>query len=54
MTDSLRTVDYFYTFVPNTPGQGSKILAALAEEGVNLLAFSGFPIGRRDQLDLVP
>src|SRR5207237_7818565 len=54
MTDSLRKVDYFYTFVPNTAGQGSKILAALAEEGVNLLAFSGFPSGRRAQLDLVP
>ena len=54
MTDSLRKVDYFYTFVPNTAGQGSKILTALADEGVNLLAFSGFPSGRRAQLDLVP
>jgi prephenate dehydratase len=54
MTDSLRKVDYFYTFVPNTAGQGSKILATLAEEGVNLLAFSGFPSGRRAQLDLSP
>jgi hypothetical protein len=54
MTDSLRKVDYFYTFVPNAAGQGSKILAALAEEGVNLVAFSGFPSGRRAQLDLVP
>src|SRR5438094_8241170 len=54
MTDSLRKVDYFYTLVPNTAGQGSKILAALAEEGVNLLAFSGFPSGLRTQPDLVP
>ena len=54
MADSLRKVDYFYTYVPNTAGQGSKILAALADEGVNLLAFSGFPSGRRAQLDLVP
>ena len=54
MTENVRKVDYFYTFVPNTAGQGSKILAALAEEGVNLLAFSGFPSGRRAQLDLVP
>jgi len=54
MTDSVRKVDYFYTMVPNTAGQGSKILAALAAEGVNLLAFSGFPSGKRAQLDLVP
>jgi len=40
--------------VPNTAGQGSAILAGLATEGVNLLAFSGFPSGRRAQLDLVP
>jgi len=54
MTDSVRKVEYFYTMVPNTAGQGSKILAALAAEGVNLLAFSGFPSGKRAQLDLVP
>jgi len=54
MTDSIRKVDYFYTTVPNTAGQGSAILAALAAEGVNLLAFSGFPSGKRAQLDLVP
>jgi len=54
MTDSVRKVDYFYTVVPNTAGQGSAILAGLAAEGVNLLAFSGFPSGKRAQLDLVP
>jgi len=54
MTDSIRKVDYFYTMVPNTAGQGSAILAGLAAEGVNLLAFSGFPNGKRAQLDLVP
>ena len=54
MTDNIRKVDYFYAIVPNTAGQGSAILAALAAEGVNLLAFSGFPSGKRAQLDLVP
>lgn len=54
MTDSVRKVDYFYTMVPNTAGQGSAILSGLAAEGVNLLAFSGFPSGKRAQLDLVP
>ena len=54
MADNIRKVDYFYTMVPNTAGQGSAILSGLATEGVNLLAFSGFPSGKRAQLDLVP
>ena len=54
MSNSLRKVDYFYVMVPNTAGKGAKVLAALAGEGVNLLAFSGFPSGGKGQLDLVP
>ena len=54
MRDKLRKVDYFYTMLPNTPGQGSKIMGALAAKGVDLLAFSCFPDGRKAQLDLVP
>ena len=54
MSDKLRKVDYFYADIPNTPGQAAKIMAGLADAGVNLLAFSGFPDGRRAQLDLVP
>ena len=54
MSDSVRKVDYFYVMVPNTAGKAAKILAGLAAEGVNLLAFSGFPSGRAAQLDLVP
>lgn len=54
MTDTLRKIDYFHTIVPNTAGHGARILSGLATEGVNLLAFSGFPAGRRAQLDLIP
>lgn len=54
MSNTLRRVDYFYAMVPNRPGQAAKIMAALAAEGVNLLAFSGFPSGRKAQLDLMP
>ncbi len=54
MRGSLRKVDYFYVMVPNTAGKGAKIMAGLAAEGVNLLAFSGFPSGRQAQLDLMP
>ena len=54
MSDRVRKVDYFYVMVPNTTGQAAKVLAALAAQGVNLLAFSGFPSGGKGQLDLVP
>lgn len=54
MGDTLRKVDYFYAMIPNTPGQGAKVMNGLAAAGVNLLAFSAFPSGRRAQLDLVP
>jgi hypothetical protein len=40
--------------VPNKPGEGARILGALAGAGVNLLAFSGFPNGRKSQLDIIP
>jgi hypothetical protein len=54
MSDRVRKVDYFYVTVSNTPGKAAKVLAGLAAQGVNLLAFSGFPSGGKGQLDLVP
>ncbi|HEX9136894.1 MAG TPA: hypothetical protein VF905_08115, partial [Nitrospirota bacterium] len=32
----------------------ARVLRALADAGVNLLAFSGFPSGRKAQLDIIP
>ena len=54
MADSIRKVEYFKAGVPNRKGEGARILAALRDEGVNLLAFTGFPRGGRAQLDFVP
>ena len=54
MTDTIRVVDYFYVLAPDKPGEGARALNTLKEAGVNLLAFSGFPKGRRTQLDFVP
>src|SRR5712691_2424086 len=54
MPDTVRRVQYFYTEVPDKPGEGAKLLNALKEAGVNLLAYSGFPKGRRAQLDFIP
>jgi len=28
------------------PGQGTKVLDAIRKAGINLLAFSGFPVGK--------
>ncbi len=54
MPDTIRQVDYFYVVVSNKAGAGAAILRALADAGVNLIAFSGFPAGRRAQLDFIP
>jgi hypothetical protein len=55
MPDTARRVEYYYVKVPNTAGEGLRILSALRDSGVNLLAYLGFPLGGgRSQLDLVP
>lgn len=54
MADTIQRVQYFYSEVPDKPGEGAKILRMLQQEGINLLAFSGFPEGRRAQVDLIP
>jgi hypothetical protein len=54
MADTVRKVDYFSLSVPNRPGQTFKVLAALVSAGINLLACTGSPRGRRAQIDVVP
>ncbi len=55
MADRVRKINYCYTKVPNYAGQGEEALRALREAGVNLLAYSAFPIvGRRAQMDFIP
>jgi hypothetical protein len=54
MAESIRVAQYFKVLVPDKPGEGFKLLDAVKGAGVNLLAFSGFPRGRRAQLDFVP
>ena len=54
MVDIIRKVAYFAMDVSNRPGEGARVLVALADAGVNLLAFSGFPSGRKAQLDVIP
>jgi hypothetical protein len=54
MAQTLRKIGYFSVEARHTPGQGLRILAALRDGGVNLLAYSGFPSGRKAQLNFVP
>jgi len=55
MPDEIKRIDYYYASVPDKPGEGARILAALRDAGVNLLGVSAFPHGPgRSQLDLIP
>jgi len=55
MDDTIYRVDYYYVNVEDKVGEGLRILSALKEAGVNLLACCGFPTeAGTAQIDLVP
>ena len=55
MPGEIRRVDYYYVTVPDKPGEGSRILTALHQAGINFVGVTAFPHGaRKSQLDLVP
>lgn len=54
MADRVQKVNYCYTKISNRAGQGVKMLEDIRYEGIDMVAFSGFPIGRgKAQLDFV-
>ncbi|MBI2313263.1 MAG: hypothetical protein HYU77_12260 [Betaproteobacteria bacterium] len=53
MADTIRKCDYFAIQVPNRAGEGARLLNGLKAAGVNLLAFTGFPNGRKAQVDFI-
>lgn len=54
MPDEISKIDYYDATVPDKPGEAARILTALEQAGVNLIAFSGFPQGaRKAQLDFM-
>lgn len=54
MPDEIRRIDYYDVTVADKPGEAARILSALEQAGVNLIAFSGFPQGsRKSQLDFM-
>ena len=55
MTYQVQRAEYFYTTVPDEPGEALSILALLAEKGINLLAFTAVPVGpNRTQVTIFP
>jgi hypothetical protein len=55
MPDVIRRVDYYSTTIRDRPGEGYKLLAQLAELGLNLVAFVAVPVGPdHTQLTLFP
>ena len=54
MAYRIRKADYFSMQVSNRVGEGMRLLNGLRDNGVNLLAFTGFPNGRKAQVDFIP
>jgi len=55
MAVHIRRVAYYYVMVKDRPGEAYRLLAQLAEQGVDLLAFSAVPMGGEStQLMLFP
>lgn len=53
MADSVRKVQYAYVVVPNRPGHGARMLQELKNAGVDMVAYSGFPVKGGSQIDMV-
>jgi len=55
MAYSIRRVEYFYTTLRDRPGEAYKLLAQMAEMGLNMLAFTAVPVGpTQTQLTIFP
>lgn len=54
MAETVRQMTYYKVMVPNRTGEGARLLGALHNAGLNLLAFSGFPAGKKAQFDFIP
>jgi hypothetical protein len=55
MAHSIRRVDYFNTTIQDRPGEAYKLLAQMAEMGLNMVAFTAVPVGpTHTQLTIFP
>lgn len=53
MADQISRVDYYSVIVPNKAGEAARLLSALEQDGISLVALSGFPEGRKAQVDFI-
>jgi len=51
---AVRKASYYSMKVPQRPGAGAQLLAALKAAKVSLLAFTGFPASGGAQVDFIP
>ncbi len=54
MATTIRKTAYFSMHTANRAGQAAQLLDSLAAQGVNLLAFTGFPNAGKAQVDFIP
>lgn len=55
MAYSIQRVEYYYTTIPDRPGQAYELLSELADLDIDLLAFTAVPVGPDHvQLTLFP
>ena len=55
MAETVHRIEYFYATVSDRPGEGRRLLEHLSEHGINLIAFTAFPLcDGMSQLDFFP
>ena len=55
MAEEIRVVEHYSASILNKVGEGARVLAALRDAGVNLIAFWGYKHGEgRAQLEFIP
>ena len=55
MAEEIRVVEHYTASIVNNVGEGARVLGALRDAGVNLIAFWGYKHGaRRAQLEFIP
>jgi hypothetical protein len=54
MADRIKKAFYWKLPIPDRPGEGARVLRALKDHKVNLLALSAFPRRGKTQMDFVP
>lgn len=57
MPNTVCKAEYYTAVIPNKVGEGAKVLSALKDAGVNLVAFWGYPLGAKAKsaaIELIP